>query len=192
MFVCVQNTDAFWDYTFNLGKWKWQQTNNWAPWCLQRQNITSYALPHTQYNSLQRHTQYNTRSWLIRGNVVLCLFKCRKIFFGLQTWVSPIISIITEASEPWWWLTLVLWALAMRRSSVSSYRPDYAGHRPDRWLPGPFPAVGYHTESWGRKGKSWQDNVRIKGGMYWEEQILASDSPTSTTLYAPSYSVRSL
>lgn len=31
----------FRDYTFNLGMRKWLRANNWAPWCLQRQNINS-------------------------------------------------------------------------------------------------------------------------------------------------------
>ncbi len=31
MCMSVQNTAAFRDYTFNLGMWKWRQTNNGAP-----------------------------------------------------------------------------------------------------------------------------------------------------------------
>lgn len=40
--VCVAKTLLlFRDYTFNLGMRKWLRANNWAPWCLQRQNINS-------------------------------------------------------------------------------------------------------------------------------------------------------
>lgn len=42
------------------------------------------------------------------------------------------------------WALLAPW---LHRSSASSCRQGYAGHRPDHWRPGLSPCAGYHTTS---------------------------------------------
>lgn len=103
--VCVAKTLLlFRDYTFNLGMRKWLQANNWAPWCLQRQNINSLcSATHWVKELIDTKTVLDMKwaKWrqYCCALVVVLVCNTRRIFLGLHIWVFTIIFTMTGTLE---------------------------------------------------------------------------------------------